>query len=231
MSNVLVLTIRPEPGCAATVRVGRLAGLPIEGCPLFEIHPLEWQPPAPERIDALVIGSANAIRHGGLNLALFHDRPVYAVGEATARVAAAAGFEVAAVGGGVLQRLMDTLRPPLSLLRLAGAERVPLSPPLGVVLDTRVVYESVSSPLPDECAGRLANGGLVLLHSAVAARHFSSECDRLKVLRGSISLAALGPRIAAAAGGGWRNVRIASEPSEAALLALARDMCHELRAK
>ena len=78
-------------------------------------------------------------------------------------------------------------------------------------------------------ADRLGQGALVLLHSAAAARHFAAECDRCGVPRGAVRLAALGPRIAAAAGEGWREVRSAAEPREAALLALARQMCHEPR--
>lgn len=225
----LVLTIRPEPGCSATVRVGRLAGLPIEGCPLFEIRPLAWKPPEPRKIDALLLGSANAVRHGGPGLDLFRDKPVYAVGSATAREASKAGFAVADWGKGGLQRIVNSVRPPAKLLRLAGRERVALSPPLGVAMETRTVYESVPRPLPGQWATALSAGGLVLLHSAAAARHFASECDRCGLSRAEIALAALGSRIAAAAGEGWRIVRAAVEPREAALLALARDLCHELR--
>ena len=227
--TTLVLTIRPEPGCSATVRVGRLAGIPIEGCPLFEILPLAWKPPDPRRIDALLLGSANAVRHGGPGLDLFRDKPVHAVGSATAREAEKAGFTVADAGRGGMQRILDAVRPPATLLRLAGRERMTLSPPLGVVMETRAVYESVPLPLPNEWVTALAAGGLVLLHSAAAARHFAAECDRCGVPRGEIALAALGPRIAAAAGDGWRVVRAAVEPREAALLALVRDLCHELR--
>ena len=71
------------------------------------------------------------------------------------------------------------------------------------------------------------SGGLVLLHSAAAARHFATECDRLAIHRGDIRLAALGQRIAEAAGAGWAALRSAAEPNEAALLALAREMCHD----
>jgi uroporphyrinogen-III synthase len=66
---------------------------------------------------------------------------------------------------------------------------------------------------------------LVLLHSAATARHFASECDRLGLARGTIALAALGPRIAAAAGEGWRAVHTAPRPDEAALLEMARELC------
>jgi len=223
-----VLTIRPQPGCAQTVAAGSLVGLAIEPCPLFEIRPLAWDPPPPERIDALLFGSANAVRHGGPALDGFRGKPAYAVGEATAAVAQAAGFTVAAAGRGNLQTLLDTLPSPLTLLRLPGAEHMPLACPPGIAVETRIAYESVPLPLPAVTAALLSNGALVLLHSAAAARHFAGECDRLGVPRAGVSLAALGPRIAAAAGEGWRAVRSAAEPREAALLALAHQMCHDL---
>jgi uroporphyrinogen-III synthase len=80
--------------------------------------------------------------------------------------------------------------------------------------------------MPPEMVGALTEGALILLHSAEAARHFASECERLGIDKGRIAIAALGPRIAVAAGSGWRDVRAAETPREAAILALARDMCH-----
>lgn len=225
----IVLAIRPEPGCSATVEAGRALGLIIEGCPLFEVRPLTWEPPPLDAIDALLLGSANAVRHGGPALAAMRGKPVYAVGDSTAAAAVAAGFTIAAAGRGELQNLVDTMAGPLRLLRLAGAEHVPLAPPHGVEIDVRIAYESVPLPLPQALADRLRGGALVLLHSAAAARHFAGECDRLELPRSAVSLAALGPRIATAAGEGWREVRSAPEPRQAALLALALQMCHEPR--
>jgi len=227
--NGIVLTIRPEPGCAATVEAAQALGLGLglEGHPLFEIRPLAWEPPPPEDFDGLLLGSANAVRHGGPALGAFRAKPVYAVGDATGAAAEAAGFTLAATGRGELQGLLDTLAGPLRLLRLTAAEHVVIAPPAGIEVETRIAYESVALPLPRPLAERLGTGGLVLLHSAAAARHFARECDRLAVPRRSIGIAALGPRIAAAAGAGWRDVRSATEPREAALLALAREMCHD----
>ena len=221
-----VIAIRPEPGCTATVEAARDIGIVIKGWPLFEVRSLAWEPPPPDEIDALLLGSANAVRHGGPWLEPFHSKPVYAVGDATAAAVEEAGFVIAAVGQGGLQPLLDSLAGPLRLLRVTGSEHVSLLPPAGVAIETRIAYESVPLPLPPERAERLGGGALVLLHSAAAARHFASECDRLAVPRRAVSLAALGPRIASAAGEGWREVRSAPEPREAALLALAREMCH-----
>jgi uroporphyrinogen-III synthase len=221
----LVLTIRPEPRCSATAEAGRALGVAVECRPLFEIRPLPWSASAPDSFDALLLGSANAIRPGSLDA--FRAKPVYAVGETTAAAAEAAGFTVAAIGRGELQGLVDTLSGPLRLLRVTGAEHVPLALPAGIEVATRIAYESIPLPLPAPVAAELRDGALVLLHSAAAARHFASECDRLGVPRSAVTLVALGRRIAAAAGEGWREVRSAVEPREAALLALARDMCHE----
>ena len=225
-----ILTLRPQPGASATVEAGKRAGLAIEPWPLFEVQPVAWDPPSPEPFDALLLGSANAVRHAGPALEAFRGKPVLAVGETTASAAAAAGLSVAASGRGGLQALLDGAGSgPRRLLRLAGEEHVRLDPPPGVTVETRVVYRAIGRPLPDPLAERLRGGALVLLHSAAAARHLAGECDRLAIARDRVRLAALGPRIAAAAGEGWAEARSAPAPDEAALLALARDMCHELR--
>lgn len=218
--------IRPEPGCSATVAAARALGLEAQGEPLFEVRPREWTMPE-GGFDALLIGSANALRHGGPQLGGLTGLPVYAVGETTAEVARTAGFTVAASGQGGLQDLLDQLDPAhRRLLRLAGEERVELAPPPGIELIERVVYASEPLPMPDSLATALRDGGIVLLHSAAAARHFAAECDRLAIPRAALSLACIGPRVGAAAGSGWALIQSAAEPTDAALLALARGMCH-----
>ena len=221
-----VVAIRPEPGLSATIARGREAGLVIEGMPLFEVRPLGWEPPASGQFDALLIGSANAIRHGGPALARYRQVPVHAVGETTARAAHEAGFTVEQVGEGGLQALLDRQPAGRRYLRLAARKHVPLHVPPGTSITTCIVYESASLPMPDALAERLGNRALVLLHSAEAARHLAGECSRLPLPRERIALAALGSRIAEAAGVGWADLRSAARPSETALLALARDMCH-----
>ncbi len=228
----MILVIRPEPGCAATLAAGRHAGLALEleGCPLSEIRPLAWEPPPAESFDALLLGSANALRHAGPALANYQGKPSLAVGATTAEAAREFGLAIIATGSGGLQVLLDALaasgRLPPRLLRITGAEHVALQPPPGSSIETQIAYESAPLLLPPALAARLAQGGGVLLHSAAAARRLAAECRRLAVPRAQVALAALGPRIAAAAGEGWRRVLVAAEPSEAALLALAAHLCH-----
>lgn len=224
-----LLALRPEPGLAATLERAGAMGLAITGHALSEIRAVAWDCPDPAGIDGLLIGSANAILHGGPHLAQLREKPVYAVGEATAAAARAAGFAVAMTGSGGLQGVLDAIAAPCHLLRIAGEEHVPLTPPTGVTFAEVIAYRSVALPL-DPAAALLGSGEvLVLLHSAATARHFAAECDRLGLARAAIALAALGPRIAAAAGEGWGAVHTAATPDEGALLQLAFDLCAQAR--
>jgi uroporphyrinogen-III synthase len=224
-----LIALRPQPGLAGTLEKARAMGLAITGCALSEIRAVAWECPDPAGIDGLLIGSANAILQGGANLSSLTAKPVYAVGEATAAAARAAGFTVAMTGSGGLQGVLDSIAPPSHLLRIAGEEHVPLTPPAGVTFAGVIAYRS--APLPLDAAALLLEGGdaLVLLHSAATARHFAAECERLGIPRAGVTLAALGPRIADAAGAGWGAVHTADRPDEAALLQLAFDLCSKPR--
>jgi uroporphyrinogen-III synthase len=219
------LALRPEPGLSATLARAGAMGLAVTGHAISEIRPVAWECPDPAGIDGLLIGSANAILHGGDQLEHLTDKPVYAVGEATATAARAAGFTVAMTGSGGLQGVLDAIPGRCHLLRIAGEERIDLTPPPGVTFAEVIAYRSVALPL-DPAVALLASGeALVLLHSAATAAHFAAECDRLGMARTQVSLAALGPRIAAAAGEGWRAVHTAVRPDEATLVQLAFDLC------
>lgn len=224
-----LLALRPEPGLAATLERARDLGLPITGQPLSAIRPLAWDCPDPAEIDGLLIGSANAILHGGPELACLTAKPVFAVGEATAAAARAAGFTVAMTGSGGLQGVLDAISAPCHLLRIAGEEHVPLTPPAGVTFAEVIAYCSEALPL-DPASPLLASGeALVLLHSAATAAHFAAEVDRLGLDRARITLAALGPRIAVAAGEGWAAIHTSATPDERTLLQLVFDLCQEAR--
>lgn len=221
-----IFAIRPQPGFDQTVRAGRAAGLSIEGEPLFVIEPRAWDLPENCEFDGLLLGSANAVRHGGEPLAHLKHVPVHAVGSRTADAATAAGFRVERTGEGGLQSLVHALpAQPGRFLRLAGEDRVALNAPDHIRIVTRVAYASTARPIGKPFADALRGGGLVLLHSARAAAHFAEECQRLDIDPSAIALATLGPRISAAAGPGWSRVEHAVEPSDAALLALAQGLC------
>ncbi|MEM9501215.1 MAG: uroporphyrinogen-III synthase [Pseudomonadota bacterium] len=220
-----VIAIRPEPGLSSTLELGRELGLAITGAPLFEIRPLAFDLPDPALIDALLVGSANAFLGNAGNLARLTDKPVYAVGRNTAETARSAGFEIAAIGSGGLQKVLDQIAPPTRLLRIAGTERVPLTPPDGVTIETVTAYESAPLPLDPGLLKTLSSTPIVLLHSAAAARHFTNECNRLRLRINQIELAALGPRIVEALDEPWRSIHVSSQPTDRDLLEMVRDLC------
>lgn len=220
-----VLAVRPQPGLAATMAAGEALGLNMIGYPLFEVRPVAWDCPDPDTIDALLIGSANAIRHGGAALDRLKDKPVHAVGETTAQVAREAGFAVAKCGQGGLQKVLDTIPAETRLLRLAGADHVPLEVPQGVTIALRVAYETVPMELPEALRPLHDLDLTVLLHSASAASQFASESRRLGLKRSRITLALIGPRLIEPAGTGWRAIHVSPAPNDHALLELVREMC------
>lgn len=221
----MILVVRPEPGLGATLRAAEDMGLNAVGYPLFEIRAVRWECPDPAHVDALLIGSANVFRHAGEALSKLTDKPVYAVGGTTADAARAAGFTVAGVGTGGLQNVLGDVPSGTRLLRLAGAEHVPLHAPAGVTVLTAVTYEAVPLELPEPMRALQDLGLTVLLHSAAAARQFDAEARRLALHRARIDLVVIGPRVADAAGTGWANIHVSPAPNDRAMLELAQAMC------
>ena len=122
-SRLPVIVIRPEPGAAKSLEAALGLGLDAHAFPLFAVRTLPWEPVARDEVDALVLGSANALRHGGEALEDHRGLPAYVVGAATAKAASAAGLEVVATGQGGLQSVMPELDPAhRRLLRLTGPD-------------------------------------------------------------------------------------------------------------
>lgn len=208
-----LVIVRPEPGNTRTATAARRAGWRVDQMPLFAVRPLAWVPPDPAGFDALILTSANAVRHGGTGLAALRALPVLAVGEATASAAHRAGFTVALAGTADGAALAAEARRGgyQRLLHLAGREHRALA-------DATVVpvYASEPLPPPDDIAGRLAEA-VVLLHSPRAAARVAA----LAADRAATALAAISPAALAAAGPGWRASVAAEVPTDAALLAAA----------
>lgn len=220
-----IIAIRPEPGLSETLELADRAGLPVKGIALSRAVPCYWEAPKAQEYDAILAGSANAFRCGGDVLHSLTTLPVLAVGEKTGDAAGDAGFSVADIGSGGLQGLLDNLpSKERRLLRLAGKDRVRLDIPKGTTIDSRIVYAMEVLPLASADAKALNEGAIVMLFSAVSAAHFREECQRMKVDLAGVTLAALGPRIADAAGSGWGAVHHAEKPNASSLLALVKSL-------
>jgi uroporphyrinogen-III synthase len=218
-----LLVLRPEPGASATVTRALELGLDAAAAPLFAVEPVQWEAPDPAQFDALLLTSANAVRHGGQQLQRLRGLQVYAVGEATAEAAREAGFEVALSGDSGVDALLAAMEPKLNLLHLCGADyREPQNAPQEV---TRViVYRVRALDAPDLLH---ASGAVALIHSPRAGRRFAE----LIADRGSIAIAAISAAAAEAAGEGWESVSVADAPNDEALLALAARLCNNPQPK
>ena len=217
-----LIILRPEPGASATAKAAEELGLAPLVMPLFRLEPVTWQAPDPGQFDALLLTSANAVRLGGYGLDAVRTLPAYCVGERTASAAREAGVEIAGVGKGGVDALLELLPPDLNLLHLTGAHWH--EPARAVQSIKRVpVYRSIELPCPERFAD--AKGAVAALHSPRAAYVFARHVDDAAIDRGTIAIAAISPAAAEAGGAGWETIEAACEPSDAALLAIAARLC------
>lgn len=188
------------------------------------MEPRAWSLENRQAFDALLLGSANAVRHAGPDGQALIHLPVYAVGAATARAAEKAGFAIAAIGDGNLQSLAPLLARDgrKCALRLTGEEHLPFAPPASCTVETQVCYAVIDLPLP---ASRLPANSVVMLHSLAMARHFEAERERLNLPLGQCSAIAISTRVADQLRPGWRDVHIAAQPFDQAMLTQAALLC------
>lgn len=222
MTQVIVL--RPEPGASATVDRARQRGLDARAIPLFEIHPITWDPPEVGGFDGILLTSANAIRHGGDGLLTLRGLPVYAVGAATAEAARDAGFDVASVGDKGVERLLGSIDAELRLLHLAGSHRTEVANARQAI-ETKAVYDSRPIEGADLADCRDC---VVLIHSPRAGARFAELSESTPLDKPTIAIAANAPDAADAVGKGWKTIEAAGEPGDDALLALAERLCNNL---
>lgn len=231
-----VLVTRPEPGARETA--ARLAGMgfyPIV-LPLTRIVPTRPDRlPAPENVDAVAVTSGNAIRHAPAGLlAVLLDKPVFAVGSATAAAARDAGFLTVHDGAGTAADLAETVlsktAPRARILHLAGADRTPgfaeALTAQGGRIDVMEIYaaEQVSHPT-DFVLGVLGNQPVwaAPVFSARGAELLAALVRRAGVsqLFDKTSYFCISEKAAAPLGAsGLRQIAVSHEPTEEAVLTL-----------
>lgn len=213
-----VAVLRPEPGNAATIARLRDVGLTAISLPLFEVAALPWTPPSITAFDGLILTSANALRHGGEELAALHGLPVTAVGTATAAAARARGFSIERTGDRDLQTLLADVPPHRRLLWLCGEARTAIDHP--AIALAVPVYRAVALPV-DPAAIAMLDNSVALLHSSRAAARLATVIDRTGIARAGMRLATISAKVANAAGIGWGEVAVADLPNDDALIATA----------
>lgn len=224
-----LLIIRPKDAALQSASLARGAGMTADVMPLFEICPLRWSPPDPHAFDGLLITSVNALRYAGDRLQHLRDLPVLAVGAASAAAAREHGFAAAMVGSAGKEALLAQAgRKGFSrLLWLAGKHRTAAAPDEDLIAERITVYEARELPAPEGFDAQLGQCDAVMLHSPRAARHFAQIADLSDVPRSQISLAALSPAVAQAAGPGWRFLAVANAPNDEAMLLAAQSIAKQ----
>ncbi len=191
----VVIVTRPEPDGSAFAQAVARAGLRPVLSPVMDIVfkapgrcDASTAPADAERSAALAFTSANGVRAFAAQSA-DRGKPVFAVGDATARAAGAAGFEnVRAAGGDVasLAELIAAAAPAGPVIHVAGSERAgDLAAALkaaGVEARREVLYSAVERQAlsPDAAAAIAERTGpiVVALFSPRSAEIFLRQLAR-----------------------------------------------------
>ncbi|SNS81553.1 uroporphyrinogen-III synthase [Sphingomonas laterariae] len=220
-----LLILRPEPAASETAARAAAFGLASCVAPLFTVAAIPWSADDPAAYDVLMLTSVNALRHGGAQLAAYHGLPVFAVGEATATAARAAGFTRITAGDRDIHVLLAMIAAAghAHVLHLAGREHREVDHPALRIVRKIVYAADPVDGLPGAAREALAGGAVAMLHSPRAAARFAA----LAPDRGRTRIAAISPAAARAAGEGWAQVAVAERPDDAALLAAAAGLCDQ----
>lgn len=217
-----MLILRPEPGASISMDRARAAGFAPVSCPLFAVSPLEWDAPDLARFDALMLTSANAARHAGAALARYAALPLWCVGEKSARTAMRAGLDTARIAGPDSAALIAAMAQAghRHILHLCGRDVAGVPDPR----ITRIpVY--VSAPTAADPAALIAPGTIILVHSPRAGERLAALVP--EHARFQAHVIAISPAALACAGTRWASAQAAPTPDDAAMLALARQLCHD----
>jgi len=229
-----ILVTRPEPGAHRTAaRLAEQGFSPILA-PCLTIRALPARLPAPERIQAVLITSANAAT--ALSHA-WHNHPIFTVGTATAASAREAGctnvHDADANAEALATLVATTLKPRAgALLLLSGrSQGHSLATSLRAQdfrVERRVVYAAAPPPtLPAPAIAALRAGKIraALFFSAKTARVFlnlASRAGTSEYLRQVEAIGISEPTRMALETARWRRIRVASRPTQDAMLACLR---------
>ena len=223
-----LLVLRPQPGCDETAARARSMGMSAISLPLFVVEPIAHETDGALAVDALLVTSANGARYGADVIAAFDDRPIFAVGHATADAVRAAGGRDVRMGGGDMAATIPLIIRACckSVTHLCG-EHVTAYDPQGLQVAPCPVYRSIERPAQAVQAGLAQAAPVVaLVHSERAAVRFGGLVPPER--RAQIAIAALSAKVAHACGGSWAARASAVSPDDAALLALAMKLCDDM---
>lgn len=228
------LITRPAADAASLQARLQASGIAADCAPMLTIRIHEGIALPLDGVGALLFTSANGVRAFAANSAR-RDFTVFAVGEASAKAAAEAGFGHVESAGGDVDSLAALVRQRWTvaagaLLHVAGSVQAgDLQGMLradGYDVRRTMLYDAVTATaLPEAVADRFKAGDYdaALFFSPRTAATFVSLCGQAGIARGASATSALclSANVAAAlAPLSWRQIRIAAQPREADLIAL-----------
>ncbi|PJG48232.1 uroporphyrinogen-III synthase [Sphingobium sp. LB126] len=218
-----LIILRPEPGAAKTAARAAEWGLDARIMPLFVPQAVEWEGPAPDRFDALLLTSANAARLAGARLAAYRALPAYAVGPVTAKALTEAGFDGVVAGDGdgsaIARRIAADGHE--RVLHLAGQTVATID--AGGLRIERIAIYAMRRTGDDGLADRLEAGSVILVHSPRAGEVLAQLVAPGQ--RAALHLIAISPAALAACGTGWASAEAPDKPDDERMLALAVRLC------
>lgn len=228
-----VLVTRPEPGASETTQRLESLGFDPIRLPLQETRPVPVALAAAllHGVVAVAVPSASAVRHAPDDLLRqWSGLPCFAVGEATAQVARAAGFAHVIVAQGDAESLADLVisdAPAGKVAYLCGKVRRPLFESTlrkaGVPVLTLETYDTLMLDLD---TGAISSGigksavDCALVYSANAAARLAEivqASDLQDRFDGTIFLC-ISDRVSKELAGAGRKILVAEEPNETAML-------------
>ncbi|MET4684148.1 uroporphyrinogen-III synthase [Brevundimonas faecalis] len=214
---------RAQPGAARTAE--RLAALGFQPLiqPLLTIRPLPQaldQAPDPATVAALAFTSPNGVEAFAALTPLWRDRPVFAVGDATAEAARAVGFLDARSAAGDIHALARLIAATPRAgwngeTILAPGAREPAGDLPALLPDRIVVRLPVYAAIETE-ASAPGDFDAVLLHSPRAARALAAKVAPDVALRLAICISAAAA--APLAPLNFQEIRVADTPDDASML-------------
>lgn len=244
MTGVRILLTRAQPDADAFAARLAEAGIESVVAPIFEVRPTTDVRPDLTGVAGLLFTSANGVRAFAA-LAEVRDLPVYAVGDATGRAAADAGFAEVASAEGDVENLADlvgrTADPQAgALFHAAGEERAGdlrvLLGHRGFTVRREAIYRAqVAETLPEAARTTLQARNLygAAFFSPRTAEAFArlvldaglaSECEALVAL--CLSRAVADALSAVPDAPQWRERAIAMRPTGDDLYSLIRSRFH-----
>jgi len=231
-----LLVTRPEPDASLQAEVLRAMGHDPVLAPLLTIEMLPGVPLHLDGAQALIVTSRNVLRAVAARPELIEARnlPLYAVGDATARMAAELGFRRIVAGPGTGEQLADLITRQLdpgkgALVHLAGGmlafDMKSALEAKGFIVRQPVLYEAVAAEaLPLEALALLREGrldGAIFMSPRTAAIFAGLTAGQGAVTQASqLHCYCLSQAVAEALAPLGAKVVVAPHPREEELLAL-----------